>query len=90
MSKLGALSPSGVDGAEPMMSAESDRLPVLSPTMALASLLVRFAARLFSWLFSLVASPLYLSAAGFLEASSASGLGPIKQISMKRGNDAFG
>lgn len=66
-----------------MMSAESSRVPVLSPTMALALLLVRFAARLFSWLFSLVTSPLYLSAAGFLAASSVSGLGPIKKISKK-------
>jgi hypothetical protein len=77
MSKLGALSPNGVDGAEPMMSAESDRVPVLSPTMALVLLFVRFASRLVSWLFSLETSPLYLSATGFLEASSAAGLAPI-------------
>jgi hypothetical protein len=82
MSKLGALSPNGVDGAEPMMSAESARAPVLSPTMALALLFVRFAARLFSWLFSLATSPLYLSATGFLEASSVSGLGPINRVSI--------
>ena len=90
LSKLGGRSPSGVPGVDPARSAESDRLPVPSPRMALLLRLVRFDARLRSCVDSRLKTPRYLSATGFPLDVSDSGWGPKNVgINKRRQTDGY-
>lgn len=73
LSKLGARSAIGVDGADPVISAESGLAPVLSSRMALVFRFVRFDKRTFSCEDSFLNKGRYRSATGFVLSVSESG-----------------
>lgn len=76
LSKLGARSPIGVEGADPVKSPAVVCMLAPSPRIAFVLRFVRFAARRFSEDVSFPTRPRYLSAVGLVEGVSPSVRGP--------------